>query len=353
MRAFPLLLGILATAQDIALAHRTLAWGPKQFKNLVTFGDSYTDDTRLSYILTHNGSAPPVGWKQPITNNSASGGYTWGHYVAQATNSTRHNYAVSGAVCSNKITPRAMSSLNMPYPSVLEYEIPAFIADTRYTDAQGRPFLDIPADDTVYAIWIGTNDLGNYAFLTDSQVRGKTIPDYIECVYEALHRIYQNGGRHFVLMNVAPLQLAPQYALPGHGAVKSLSWWPDRPSNHTAIHYRMWEQLVTVNEVFGYRTPFEVLGTDRYAGAGIAVMDLYGLLSDIYYNPEQWFGQKDVNVTGFVKHCNAQGEDCARLPGEKTFMWFDELHPSEATDKLIAEEFVKVVRGKSDYATYW
>jgi hypothetical protein len=172
-----------------------------------------------------------------------------------------------------------MAPFNVSYPSVLEYEIPAFLADSKYTTPAGQKFLDIPAAETVYAIWIGTNDVGNYAFLTDSQVAGKTLPDYIECVYEALDRVYENGGRYFVLMNLAPLQLTPQYALLERGGAKSVSWWPDKPENQTAISYRMWEQVITVNDVVKYKTPFEVLVKHRWPGARVAVMDMYGLVS--------------------------------------------------------------------------
>ncbi len=35
------------------------------------------------------------------------------------------------------------------------------------------------------------------------------------------------------------------------------------------------------------------------------------------------------------------------------FLWFDELHPSERADQVIAREFVNVVKGTSKYATYW
>jgi hypothetical protein len=66
MYAFQLLLGVLAV--DITLAHPTKNWGPKKFKSLVTFGDSYTDDSRLSYFYAHNASAPPVGWEQPVVH---------------------------------------------------------------------------------------------------------------------------------------------------------------------------------------------------------------------------------------------------------------------------------------------
>lgn len=38
----------------------------RKFKTLVTFGDSYTDENRLGFFINNNGSAPPVGWQQPV-----------------------------------------------------------------------------------------------------------------------------------------------------------------------------------------------------------------------------------------------------------------------------------------------
>lgn len=40
-------------------------WNLKKFTSLVAFGDSYTDDSRLGYFISHNGSAPPVGYDNP------------------------------------------------------------------------------------------------------------------------------------------------------------------------------------------------------------------------------------------------------------------------------------------------
>ncbi|PLN85324.1 glycoside hydrolase [Aspergillus taichungensis] len=307
------------------------------------------------HALRHKGEAPPAGWVQPVNNQSASGGYNWGYYVAQKAHVNRYNYAVSGAVCSNKISPRTYAAIDAPFPSVLEYEVPAFLADSKYkAPPSGKKFLDIPADETVYAIWIGTNDLGNYAFITDSQIAGKTIPDYIECVYQALDAVHANGGRYFVLMNLAPLQLAPMYATPEHGGTGPNLFWPEKPDNKTAVSYRMWDQVATVNEVFQYKTAYEAAIGKRYPGAKLATMDVNGLLSDAYNHPEDFFGQGSaVNVTGYNKHCDVKGQNCQNLPHPEQFMWYDELHPSEVTDKVIADEFVKVIRGKSKYATYW
>ena len=59
----------------------------------------------------------------------------------------------------------------------------------------------------------GTNDLGAGSFLTDSTVPGTTVVNYTTCVFEVFDAIYASGGRNFVLMNVAPLQLSPMYGI--------------------------------------------------------------------------------------------------------------------------------------------
>ncbi|PWY65620.1 SGNH hydrolase [Aspergillus sclerotioniger CBS 115572] len=339
----------------LGLAHAHQNWGPSKFTTLVTFGDSYTDDTRVSYFYNHNGSAPPVGWVEPITNDSSTGGYIWGHYVHQYAPLThRYNYAVSGASCSNAITPRT-TSFGL-YPSVLEYQVPAFTADSLYTPPNStEPFLSLPVNETIYAIWIGTNDLGNYAFLTDSQVPGKTIPDYIDCVYDALEGVYATGkAKYFVIMNVVPLELAPLYATPENGGIGKNMYWPDKAGNFTEISGRMGGQVELVNEVYKWRTEGEWGVGKRYRGSKVAVMDVHGLVLDIYNNPTRYLnGSAPANVTGYNHHCDLTGTECYRLPSPDSFLWYDQLHPSERTDQVIAEEFVKVVRGESRWARYW
>lgn len=91
-------------------------WSVDNFDSLVTFGDSYTDENRLSYIIANNGSLPPAGTYFPEGQNTASGGRTWPRFVVQYSGNEGANgwepqldlydYAVSGAVCSNNISPR-------------------------------------------------------------------------------------------------------------------------------------------------------------------------------------------------------------------------------------------------------
>lgn len=122
--------------------------------------------------------------------------------------------------------------------------------------------------------------------MTDSQAENSTVADYIDCAYHALDSVFVNGGRNFVLMNLAPLHLAPLYATPENQGVRTeSSYWPWKPENTTEVSYRMKEQVVALNQVFDYRTPYELLIARRYPEANFAVMNMYGLVSIL--SPQQ------------------------------------------------------------------
>ncbi|KAI5197573.1 carbohydrate esterase family 16 protein [Aureobasidium subglaciale EXF-2481] len=329
------------------------SWNLKKFTSLVAFGDSYTDDSRLSYFGSHNGSAPPVGWISPANYHSADGGRPWPQYVAQYAGANIYNYAVSGAVCSNNITPRTFSAINADFPDVDGYEVPAYLADSKYSYPNGTNALNVPVDSTVYSIFIGTNDLGNYAFIDDSQVAGKVIPDYIDCVYEQFSRLYASGARYFVLQNVSPLQLSPQYGLPSKGGLNATQYWPEKPANTTEVWGRMLETVTTVNDVYKYRTPFEILINRKYPGAHFALMDMFGLITDMYNNPSEYLNGTNPTVTGYVNHCTTAGTNCVAASNPDSYLWYDPLHPSEQAERGFARAFIDVVGGNSKWATYY
>ena len=84
------------------------------------------------------------------------------------------------------------------------------------------------SDNTAYSIWVGTNDLGARGFLTDMNVKGTVIPDFVDCIFEKFDRIYREGGRYFVLFNTPPLELSPIYGLPEAGGLAVSKFWPDK-----------------------------------------------------------------------------------------------------------------------------
>jgi hypothetical protein len=53
------------------------SWFGGNFENLVVFGDSYTDESRLDYFTTHNNTPPPVGLLLPESFDASDGGRVW------------------------------------------------------------------------------------------------------------------------------------------------------------------------------------------------------------------------------------------------------------------------------------
>ncbi|RYP06543.1 hypothetical protein DL764_003088 [Monosporascus ibericus] len=322
--------------------------GLKNVKNLVVFGDSYTDEGRLSWFIENDGKQPPPGTSIPTSNSTASGGYNWPYFASLELGATTFNYA----------------AINAPFPSVAEYEIPAFLADAAYVNITtgtntlyGADFMENSrAKNTVYALWIGTNDLGNGAFLSDSQKRGATFAeDFVDCVWRVFDSIYGAGGRHFVLFNTVPLERSPLFAAPQNGGAMMTRYWDTKMNyNTTAFEQKMRQYTTAVNRIFEYGVPFQLLVKDRWPGATFAVFDVHTLVEDIIAQPKQYL-DKPADVVGFYWRCtNADYDDCKGSEHPlSSFLWYDELHPSERTEEIIGEEFVKLVHGESKYGSYY
>ncbi|KAK4449916.1 hypothetical protein QBC34DRAFT_298330 [Podospora aff. communis PSN243] len=320
------------------------------FDVLVTFGDSYTDNGRLSYYIRNQGKAPPAGQLHTESTTTASGGLTWPQFVAKDADAQLLDYAVSGATCSNKIVERYASFIGRSFPSVLEDEIPSFIADTAFPSLSPRT-----AENTVYALWIGTNDLGAGAFLTDSQAPGTTITDFVGCVWTVFDAIYKAGGRRFVLLNEAPLELSPLYATPANGGTLDSQFWANKTQyNMTEYSYKIKQYASNVNTILEYGVPFQTVLKSRWPGATFDLFDVHSLLLDIIKAPQS-FLDAPYNVTGYFRHCqatnNSNCNDLTNLGPKSGFLWYDELHPSEKADSIIAKNFIDVVAGSSKYGT--
>lgn len=62
-----------------------------------------------------------------------------------------------------------------------------------------------------------------------------------------------------------------------------------------------------------------------------------------------------MNVTGYMNHCTLNGTYCVRIDNNNpdVFMWFDELHPSEQTWRVVAKIFARAIKGASEWAQYY
>ncbi|KAH8817365.1 hypothetical protein F5884DRAFT_874362 [Xylogone sp. PMI_703] len=377
MRSLILLitLGSIAVGNSVGggSSARGTNWKLRKFENLITFGDSYTDEGRLGYFWGHNGNAVPIGTVLPFSEVDSDGGIIWDRWVSIYTKAQLFDYATAGAVCSNNIVKKYVSGIANPIPDVLGSQIPSFIGDTKYINSStgtntvyGR---NRKADNSVYAIWIGiysvtlksrmlifnagTNDLGSDSFFTDSTFAGTTIVNYTRCVFDAFDAIYAAGGRNFVLMNTAPLQLSPEYGI--LDGVGPNQYWQNKPSNITAVGYKMWEYTSLVNEIFRLQIPYEVHVSKRFKDAGFALFDVNSLMTDIFNNPSQYLnGTSPLDVTNPYHQCNITTGTCVNATASfDSYYWWDEVHPSVRVFQVIADAFVNITKGSSRWAQYW
>ncbi|KAJ2920932.1 hypothetical protein H1R20_g16159, partial [Candolleomyces eurysporus] len=162
----------------LACASEALGIGirPKQIKNLVTFGDSFTS----------------VDW-------SSNGGTPWPVYAAGYSGVKLFPYAKAGATCSNNLTYR-------PFPPLFEGQLPL------YFEEKANGTVKVAPQETVYTLWIGTNDLGTNALLTGNPGTKASLVEVTDCMVNWVKVLYQRGVRNFIFQNMIPLETIPLYA---------------------------------------------------------------------------------------------------------------------------------------------
>lgn len=296
--------------------------GLRKLENLVTFGDSWTDSGRIDSFIKAQGIPPPAGTLVPDNKRTASGGWAWGQFVAKSMKAKHFNYACSGATVSNGIVQRYFDLIRQPYPSVLDYQVPAYMSDL----ASGTLYDNRSPDNTLYTIWVGTNDLGEHGMLTDGNTAGTTLTDFVEGVWTVFDRIYATGGRHFVLFNLAPLELAPLYKASFISLAKTAS-------DPVQMEKKMRQYTSSVNTMFDYGLPFQLLVRKRWPGSTMAIFDTNTLLRNIFVEPGRYL-EAPADAEGIYNVWDpVTGVDTPSTLPLNSFMWYDAVHPSERTRK--------------------
>lgn len=111
-------------------------------------------------------------------------------------------------------------------------------------------------------------------------------------MYSQLDTLHEAGARNFVLLNIAPLNYAPMYALPENGGTLDSHFWTDEDeynTNVTQVSEKMRQYVSLVNSIYEYRTPVEVRISDRYPESAFTVFDVHSLVRmDDFPRSELW-----------------------------------------------------------------
>ena len=125
----------------------------------------------------------------------------WGHNAARLRGARRRLYPLPVREVRRYVLEQPHER---PFPSVFKSQLPTYFAEIPNGSLKLNP------EETIYTLWIGTNDVGANALLTGGQAPGVTIADTVACAVDWVSTLYKSGARNFIFQNVSlfvPAQL--------------------------------------------------------------------------------------------------------------------------------------------------
>ncbi|KAI0780518.1 hypothetical protein BD413DRAFT_4268 [Trametes elegans] len=288
---------LLSAASAVSAA---LAWNDTQY--VFAFGDSYTSD----------GFNISAGVDSPVPGTTWSNGPIWVQSLGDTYNVTDtkvFNLASGGATIDAALVP--------PYsPTVLS------IVD------QVSQFHDILAPkpagarwdsaDSLFAIWIGINDVANSFPWTNVT----SVHDFhhvlMQRLFSQVEILYQDGARSFLFLTLPPIDRTPSVIEQGAQTVSALK---PRLGDYNS-------QLVAAVDAFAAAHPDVNRAT---------VFDTRPLFNTLLDSPDT-FGF--VNVTGFCEaYMNGTPNKTTQIPPcapVSSYFWLSPLHPLYTVHNLLA-----------------
>jgi len=227
-----------------------------------------------------------------------------------------------------------------------------------YFDEIDNKTLKLDYASSIMTLWIGTNDIGSNALLTGpiSTVPGPvTIVDVVSCAVDWVKALYDKGARNFLFQNMIPLEHTILYR---NESYYSRYWTAQRNSTEWSLFIR---ELSTSGNAIS-KLLLEGLAP-KLPGAHIGVFDSHALFTDILTYPQNYLnGSVPPNTVDCIKSCVFFENENVLDPGNCTiqtgtavdsYLWYDELHPSEQTDRVVARQITNAILRKSENWTTW
>lgn len=291
----------------------TSAWAAA-YDHIVAFGDSLSDHGGLSSynqtMIAVGGQAVPESW----TNDGATpyGGDVWLDYLQDQWDATLDNNAIGGAMTSGHESSDIQALINADFlPDLgLTGQITAWLATSPTYDA----------DETLFAIWIGGNDLleffrGEY-YTADPTV---LLNDAIGRIITQIGVLYADGARNFLVINLPDLSITPAFNT---------------------------KDAATQAQVNGVVNNFNTLLatslTDFASANGdaqIHTVDAYTYLNQIIADGE--FENSTTTYLTVDENCDW---DFTNFNGTfDQFLFFDCIHPTTSAHQIVATEVADIV----------
>jgi len=181
---------------SITYFSNTKEFNYSKFTELVVFGDSLSSDGTNFFDMSYSGE-------------NSSFGDNWPIQLKNLHNMTLWNFSVNGAVIDPDIVPRAIE-----YKTTFRDEYRYFLEKM----TKGRKFADKwNGDNTLFALWLGTNDISNFNHTEYPQPSINNVLETIMDIYfTSIKGLYDVGARNFLFINVQSIDDMPSvYEFPG------------------------------------------------------------------------------------------------------------------------------------------
>ncbi|CRL17048.1 Lipase, autotransporter EstA [Penicillium camemberti] len=177
-----------------------------------TFGNSYTM-TSFDVGGTQPTASNPMG-NPALGTGTTTGGTNWVGYLTTVNNASQvlsYNLAVGGASLDNSLV-----TTNTKEDMVTQ------VASFETAYSQKPDTAPWTSDNAVFGFWIGINDIGWAWSSNDASV---LIPKIMAQYKTQAEKLYANGGRKFIFLNVPPTSRAPQIANQGTAVAAGHAKW--------------------------------------------------------------------------------------------------------------------------------
>ncbi|KZP12321.1 carbohydrate esterase family 16 protein [Athelia psychrophila] len=263
-------------------------------KNVVVFGDSFSDNGNGSYRIT-NGTWPadPAYYDGRFSN-----GPVWVEDVASELDVGLHDFAIGGSSSDNNLTQGYTGpNSTIAVPSALD-QLSTYLGGVK---------ANASLSDTLFIVYTGAND----AFFDVNATGAQSV----KAIITIIEKLREKGANHFLVASYPDISLLP---------------YQHYIDAATSSQLRKWS-----NE---YHTQIKSL-----AGSQVTYVDMYSLFSDLFAHPQR-YGFDPSKIT---ESCltGAYGEAPRSLCTDPDkYIFWDEYHPTQKTHQLIADAAQKALR---------
>ncbi|KAE9989903.1 Dolichyl-diphosphooligosaccharide--protein glycosyltransferase subunit [Venturia inaequalis] len=326
---------------------RTSWPGWKGIKYMFVFGDSYSQTG-----FNTSGLQPSIGnplGNPPFPGWTSSHGPNWVGLLTLEYNSSNvltYNLADGGATVDATLVKPWRSDVLSLTDQVQKRFVRKY--------ANKPPQTPWAQNNTLFAFWIGINDVGNTYW-----EKNRTIVDRIFAKYNSLvEEVYETGARNFIFLGVPPIQRTPRNSGNKEAAEledKAVKAWnsdlikmsDSLRARHPDITSLIFQTMDIWNRVLDDPLSFpqtkSLKDTQDFCGVypdiPQSTIDRYTLsMLDRYRIPHGAVHAQQVSKTGAAEPGKCKYKD-------SEYFWYNDMHPTSPIHDVTASEVSKLLAG--------